>query len=481
LLYIIPSGVVLITLIVLVLLPMITNRRVNALRNQIEESAEPARADLNQLNYQLGVQITSLNRAGLTGEEGHLQTYHRAGVARGTALDSLKRDVARLGPEAVRQYEELSAEIQNWDLSVERYLRTRSTDDGAAEALIEREASYTGILREVSELDAAISGFQAGRRQRTREMMRRQVQISAVVVILALIAAASVLWLNRRLLRLAESLEHESSQRKAALEREQEARSVAESLVKARDEILGVVSHDLRSPLTTITLSAQLLQGSTPEEQGEHITMIQSTTRRMERLIQDLLDAAKLEAGPLKILKVPFDPAGTAREAFRAHEPMAKEKQIHLTAAIQDPLPELYGDADRILQALSNLLGNALKFTPSGGIIELRTEEQDGQVRFLVRDTGPGIAPSDLPHLFEPFWQAKKTAHLGAGLGLKITRAIADAHGGSIDVENCAEGGACFTLIIPAASAIHAQMAASRPRESTINSTNASRRSGGLR
>jgi len=449
--YAIPAAVVLVTLIALIVLPLVITNRINRLRHDIDRRAEPARSHLNEVNYQLGAQIMMLTRAVLTREQGYVEEYREARAARDRALAPVARDVSLLDEDASTQYRALSEEIGRWDRSIERYLDDGQGDLEAADALIAREVNYTGVLQKVKALDEAISRFQSQRRQQMRQLARRQVTISVILVLLALIAAISVIWLAARLRYLAEQIARESAERMTALERERDARSEAESLLKARDEILGIVSHDLRSPLTTITLSTQLLEGSSPQEHTEHVQTILSTSKRMERLIQDLLDAVKIEGSTLAIEKRRMNPAQVARVAFTSHAPLAAEKRINLKAHIEEALPDIDGDEDRLLQALGNLLGNALKFTPPGGTIDFHADVSDGMIRFQVLDSGPGIAPSDLPNLFEPFWQGKKTAHLGAGLGLKITRAIVEAHGGSIEVSNLPGGGACFTLAVPAA------------------------------
>jgi signal transduction histidine kinase len=269
------------------------------------------------------------------------------------------------------------------------------------------------------------------------------VWLTSGLVLIAAVAAALVLWIVRRLRVLASMFADESAARQQALEQQQE-------LVRIRDEILGVVAHDLRSPLTTITLSTQLIPGSAPPEQAEHIETILATTRRMQRLIQDLLDVTKLENTRLSIRRNLIDPGAIAREVATSQGPIAASKEIVLEAWVDDGLPKISGDGDRLAQALTNLIGNSLKFTPAGGTVRLSVASRDDRVRFEITDTGPGIAPSDLPHLFEPFWQAKKTAHLGAGLGLKITRAIVEAHDGALEVRNLDAGGACFTFELPA-------------------------------
>jgi signal transduction histidine kinase len=269
-----------------------------------------------------------------------------------------------------------------------------------------------------------------------------QVWVTLGLVVLASVAASLFLWMVRRLRTFAAMLGEESAARQAAFERQQE-------LVRIRDEILGVVSHDLRSPLTTIALSAQLIAGSSVDEQTEHVQTIVAATRRMERLIHDLLDVTKAEQGKLSIRRDAVDPTAMAQDVVASHQPIAASKQIDFKISVAGDLPQVCGDADRLAQALTNLIGNAFKFTPAGGVVRLTVTQRDGRVRFEVADSGPGIAPSDLPHLFEPFWQAKKTAHLGAGLGLKITRAIVEAHDGSIEVTNLAGGGACFRIELP--------------------------------
>lgn len=220
--------------------------------------------------------------------------------------------------------------------------------------------------------------------------------------------------------------------------------------MRVRDETLGIVSHDLRNPLTTIALSAELLADAAPAQQNEYIDTIRTAAKSMQRLIQDLLDVARVEAGRLSVQKVPSDPGEVARRACDSHAPIAESRKIQLNCEIGE-LPLVAADRDRLLQVFGNLIGNALKFTPPGGCITVRGTQDPKSVIFQVQDTGPGIPDSDLKNVFKPYWQAKKTAHMGAGLGLAIVRGIIDAHGGTVSATNAAGGGALFTFTIPKA------------------------------
>ena len=235
------------------------------------------------------------------------------------------------------------------------------------------------------------------------------------------------------------------------MEQEREAKEKAEAAVRVRDETLGIVSHDLRNPLTTIALSADLLTAAPAEEQRELVDTIRMSARQMQRLIQDLLDVARVEAGGLAVAARAVEAEPLVREICSAHEPLAEQKRQRIACEVRGTLPQICADRDRLVQVLGNLLGNAIKFTPEGGVITVEAKPRSGQVFFVVRDTGPGIPEADLKNVFTPYWQAKKTAHMGAGLGLAIVRGIIEAHRGKVWAENAPGGGAMFTFTIPAA------------------------------
>lgn len=412
----------------------------------------PARDHLDDVNFQLSRQITSLALEAVTGNPQAIVDYGAAVAAQRPAMLALDADTRLLGAIHAARFSELRQASDGWHAAVAHYLQERAANRASRAYPAMYGGSYPRVIDAVSRLDNAITATSSVHLDRSRHLARVQTNASFVLFVLAIIASSIVLWTTARLRSLAWALEQESDARKAALERETEIRKTAESLVRSRDEILGIVSHDLRSPLTTISLTAQLMPGSSPDEMAVHADTIRANTRRMQRLIQDLLDATRAENATLSIRRDRVDVGALAAEAVRAHAPIAGENHVTFEPTIRTPLPKIRGDYDRLLQALSNLLGNALKFTPTGGRVRLTVEPVQQNVRFNVCDSGPGIAPSDVPHLFEPFWQAKKTAHLGAGLGLKITKAIVEAHGGTMVVSNAPEGGACFTFDIAAES-----------------------------
>jgi PAS domain S-box-containing protein len=229
----------------------------------------------------------------------------------------------------------------------------------------------------------------------------------------------------------------------------------AQLAIRARDDVLGVVSHDLRNPLAVISMCATSLSATGFDDLGRNIEAmqtIQDSARWANRLIQDLLDIAAIEAGGLSLACRDEDPVLLVTRLALSFEELAAAQHVTLVTELPEQLPAIMCDADRLLQAFGNLVGNALKFTPPGGEIRLSAAADGGGVRFSVADTGPGIAEQDIPHIFDRFWTARRNSRVrGTGMGLAIVRGIVDAHGGSVRADRNARGGATFTVHLPAA------------------------------
>jgi signal transduction histidine kinase len=232
--------------------------------------------------------------------------------------------------------------------------------------------------------------------------------------------------------------------------------SEAQEAIRARDEVLGVVSHDLRSPTTNILMTTKLLGiPSLPHEQLQGMVQIISrAAQRMSRLIEDLITVARIRGGQEISLNIhPENPAGIVDEICETFGFQARAKSIELECLKSHPAVTIKADRSRVLQVLSNLVDNAIKFTPEGGRILVTCEQAERAVRFSVKDTGRGIERKDLERIFDRFWQGKSTAHLGAGFGLAIAKTIVEQHGGRIWAESSPGLGTTFFFTLPLAGA----------------------------
>ncbi|MBV9773673.1 MAG: GAF domain-containing sensor histidine kinase [Gemmatimonadetes bacterium] len=232
----------------------------------------------------------------------------------------------------------------------------------------------------------------------------------------------------------------------------------AQRAVRAREEVLGIVSHDLRNPVATISMAADSLLEMVPPEgdrraERRHLEIIRRSADRVARLIQDLMDVTRMESGRIPLDLRPTDVHSLLVEAQEMLEPVVAGASLTLECRVEAGLPKVRADRHRVLQVISNLVGNAVKFTAAGGTVTLAAErgEEEGEVRCVVADTGKGIPPEQLPHLFDRFWQADRTDRRGIGLGLAIVQGIVAAHEGRVWVESVVGEGSRFCFTLPVA------------------------------
>lgn len=224
---------------------------------------------------------------------------------------------------------------------------------------------------------------------------------------------------------------------------------------RSRGEVLGIVAHDLRNPLNLIKISTEMMleNGLSAAAREQMLKRCIRATEQMNRLIEDLLDATHIETAGLRLDPASIDLKELMVQVNDAYRTLAQERRVAWEVSGPEAPLSVRMDASRVLQAVGNLVGNALKFTPPGGRVAVRASATPREVVIEVSDTGPGISPESIDCVFEPFWQAK-TDRRGIGLGLTIVKAIAKAHQGRIDIKSALGKGSTFRLILPRAIAV---------------------------
>jgi PAS domain S-box-containing protein len=242
----------------------------------------------------------------------------------------------------------------------------------------------------------------------------------------------------------------------------------AQQAIQARDDVLGIVAHDLRNPLGAALMAAGAIERNLTTSAGADSIRVAAgrigrSIERANGLIEDLLDVSRIEAGALVVERSPVSAARLVADAAEAFAPLAAQASLRLETDVAADVPRVLADANRVQQVFSNLVGNAIKFTPAGGSVRLGASSAGGEVRFRVEDSGPGIPDGEIGHVFDRFWQARRGDRRGAGLGLPIAKGIIEVHGGRVWAESRPGGGATFTFTLPVLPAIEARRSASPP------------------
>ena len=307
----------------------------------------------------------------------------------------------------------------------------------------------------------AAAGFHADSvcRAATGWISQHKLALIVAVVVGLLVVALLFSVLDARLQARAASLDASlavAEERKALYLQEVEARVEAERINQLKDEFLSTVSHELRTPLNAILGWSQLL--AQKERVGDDmlrkgLETIERNARVQVQLIDDLLDMSRILSGKVRLDLQPVKPAEFVGAVVESLRPTAMAKRIRLEAELDEEAGPVLADSDRMQQVMWNLVSNALKFTPGGGLVEVGLWRAGEQMAIRVRDNGPGIHPDFLPHVFDRFRQADTSTtrqHGGLGLGLSIVRQLVELHGGTVAVDSAGEGqGASFTVHLP--------------------------------
>jgi len=224
---------------------------------------------------------------------------------------------------------------------------------------------------------------------------------------------------------------------------------------RLRRQMVADVSHELKTPLTSMRGYVETLRipdiALSPEQRGQYLDTIERETRRLERIVKDLLDIARIENDAIALDQRYFDTSRLFRHVVERHQTEAESRRVQLTTSVDDEADQLFGDPDRLEQVVDNLVANAIRHAPDGGRVELRAQLTPEGAAIAVSDDGAGIAVEHLPHIFDRFYKvdaARASGAAGSGLGLSIARAIVERHGGKISVES-GRGRTVFTVRLP--------------------------------
>ena len=241
----------------------------------------------------------------------------------------------------------------------------------------------------------------------------------------------------------------------------QRAEDALRAAVTAREDMLGIVSHDLRNPANAVKMLARSIiddevMAQLPPHVIDRVRIIQQAAEQIDALIQDLLDTTRLRGGRLHVTPQVVDARALPERSIESMRPLADASRVGLRLELPEYLPDVYADPARVTQLLSNLIGNAIKFTPPDGSVSLSAYDDGDEVLFVITDTGEGISSAELPHVFDQFYQAPRDARRsvrhGAGLGLAISRGIVEAHGGNIWIESTLGVGTTVRFSLPVAN-----------------------------
>ncbi len=436
-------GLIITLLVALVVVPLFIGRRTDAIRTHLLEVVFPAHDALLESQVILSAELAAARGYELTGDTMFLNRLRRILTRETEPASRLDQLSPLLDSEIVRAVEDFENRKAAWLAQAAQLLDGSITREVLVDSIMIGQRRFEAALIAGDHANSVFNRAEVTLTNQIESAERLEEILVFIISLAALSVAVIVGWLMHRLNR-------SDRERERLLESERSARMETEAALKTRDRVLQIVSHDLKNPLHTIGMAASILEMQVPQEQRKRqIEIIHRTVERANRMVMDLLDAARIESGRAVAIEPEVVPlAPLVEDAVDAFRLQADERHQQLTCYSEDGAT-VYADPDRIQQVLSNLIGNAVKFTPDGGRISVSSQPVEHGVAFSVADTGRGIAPELLPDLFEPFSQAEDTAKLGTGLGLSIASGLVPAHGGRISVESRPGEGSIFRFTLP--------------------------------
>ena len=451
------SGFVVLSLVALLLSPLAVQRKVHGLRDEIEHAADPARTLVTEAQYLLARQTSVLRGYFITGDTAALQHYRELEQEELKVYAELQPLVERLGDRALTHFVELRTLSGQWHerLDNEELASSLASGTGTAEELPFEQTLYLNALSRAITLDEAITRETRARREDIARAERWGFVVGAVLALLALAAASAAGYLSYRVRLLAREAEARQALAEGALDAKNRA-------VLARTRLLRGITHDVKNPLGAADAYADLLElglkGPLPPAQLEFVGKIRQCLRAALGIVGDLLDLASAETGDLHVESIPTNVGRVVADLAGEYRAIVLQAGHALTCQVPAELPEIDSDPNRIAQVLSNLVSNAVKYTPAPGRIDLRAEWVERRntvpagpwVAIRVGDSGPGIREEHRESVFDEFSRLRLDAAPGHGLGLAISRRISRLLGGDVTIGDSTLGGAELTLWLPA-------------------------------
>lgn len=440
----VPLAFVLVPLVALAILPFASEWLIRPLSEDMQRVAEPGRGLVSRIQLSLALEGSVLHDYSRTPSEELAALYHSAEAVEDSAYAQLAPLIERLGPNVQRHFAELQRIEDQWHAGAVAFL---ADPEGQRTPVDPLDLDlYRDLIVTAARLDESIEQAAGIRRER---IQRAEVFVRWTTLVLGALAVGGVVvvaWLGSRLRLYA----NESHARRVELER----------AIESRARLIRGLSHDLKNPLGAIDGHAMMLAdgiyGPLAGAQAESVGHIRRMVRTLLRLIDDLLELSRVEAGQLAITPRETDLALLVREIAAEHAAAAEASGHRFDVEPNGAVPPVRTDPDRVRQIVGNLISNAVKYTPAGGrVVVHSTVRGDGHGRrwavIEVRDSGPGIPVDKRETIFDEFSRLEPSSAPGAGLGLAIARRLARLLGGNVTIENATEGGSAFLLWLPVA------------------------------
>ena len=437
-------GAVLASLLAMILVPVLLQHDLDAVHDELDQAVDPAAQHVEELRYFIAREMALARGFALSGDSAMLEGLHAMRDSATQRADSFPEQALALSPDIASDVGAAAAYVQAWHREFDPS-RIGMEPSSSPDAFSRRE--YEVALGGLDSLRASLAVSTTDRRALVRDAERQQIIATVALGTLALVAAVLVVWLVSRVRRLS---------RIAELQREETERAT-----RARDRLIRGMSHDLKNPLSIIDGYAELLEmglrGPLTAEQQQTIGRIRSAVRSLLSTVVELVDLASAQAGLLRVARELIPVGPLIGELAADYAPVAEASDIELTLAKPGELPSFQGDRRRVRQIMENLVGNAIKYTPAGGSIELSAERAEqfhgrggGWIGLHVNDTGPGIPADQIESVFDEFVRLDNAAGTsGSGVGLAMARGLARAMGGEIAVVSRPQVGSIFTLWMP--------------------------------